>query len=81
MNRGDFFFGGGVTLAMFKSSTDLVNLGARSLLRSIVFISSLSHIQLFCNPMDGSPPDSSVHRISQARILEWVAISFFRGSF
>ena len=33
----------------------------------------------FCHPMDCSPPGSSVHRISQARILEWVAISF-RGS-
>ena len=30
--------------------------------------------------MDCSPPGSSVHRISQARILEWVTISFFRGS-
>ena len=29
---------------------------------------------------DGSPPDSSVHGISQARILEWVAVSFSRGS-
>jgi len=33
-----------------------------------------------CNPMDCSPPGSSVHGISQARILEWVAISFSRGS-
>ena len=33
-----------------------------------------------CNPMDYRPPGSSVHRISQARILEWVAISFSRGS-
>ena len=33
-----------------------------------------------CNPVDCSPPDSSVHRILQARILEWVAISFSRGS-
>ena len=32
----------------------------------------------FCNPMDCSPPDSSVHGIFQARILEWVAISFPR---
>ena len=32
------------------------------------------------NPMDCSPPGSSVHGISQARILEWVAISFSRGS-
>ena len=34
-----------------------------------------------CNPMDCSPPGSSVHGISQARIQEWVAISFSRGSF
>ena len=33
-----------------------------------------------CNPMDYSPPDSSVHGILQARILEWIAISFSRGS-
>ena len=30
--------------------------------------------------MDCSPPDSSVHGIFQARVLDWVAISFFRGS-
>ena len=29
-----------------------------------------------CNPMDCTPPGSSVHGISKARILEWVAISF-----
>ena len=29
-----------------------------------------------CNPMDCSPPGSSVHGILQARILEWVAIPF-----
>ena len=33
-----------------------------------------------CNPMGCSPPGSSVHGILQARILEWVAISFSRGS-
>jgi len=31
--------------------------------------------------MDCSPPSFSVHRISQARMLEWVAISLSRGSF
>ena len=31
-------------------------------------------------PMDHSPPGSSVHGIPQARILEWVATSFSRGS-
>ena len=34
----------------------------------------------FCDPTDCSLPGSSVHGISQARILEWVAISFSRGS-
>ena len=33
-----------------------------------------------CDPMDCRLPGSSVHGISQARILEWVAISFSRGS-
>ena len=33
-----------------------------------------------CNPMDCSPPGSSVHGIFQARILEWVAIRFSRES-
>ena len=33
-----------------------------------------------CDPMDCSPPGSSVHGIFQAWILEWVAISFSRGS-
>ena len=34
-----------------------------------------------CNPMDCSWPGSSIHGILQARILEYVYISFFRGSF
>ena len=34
-----------------------------------------------CNPLDCNPPGSSVHGIFQARILEWVAISFSRRSF
>ena len=33
-----------------------------------------------CDPMDCSPPGFSVRGISQARILEWVVICFFRGS-
>ena len=34
-----------------------------------------------CDPMDCSPPGSSLDGISQARILEWLAISFSRRSF
>ena len=33
-----------------------------------------------CNPIDRSPPGSSVHEILQARILDWVAMPFSRGS-
>ena len=33
-----------------------------------------------CNPMDCSLPGSSIHGIFQARVLEWGAISFSRGS-
>ena len=33
-----------------------------------------------CDPVNYSPPGSSVHGISQARILEWVSIPFSRGS-
>ena len=36
--------------------------------------------QTLCSLMDCSPPGSSVHGILQARILEWVTISFFRES-
>ena len=32
-----------------------------------------------CNPMDYSPPVSSVHGVLQARILEWVAMPSSRG--
>ena len=35
---------------------------------------------ILCNPMDCSLPGSSVHEIFQARILEWVAISYSRRS-
>ena len=34
----------------------------------------------FCDPVDCGPPGSSVHEIFQSRILEWVAISYSRGS-
>ena len=42
---------------------------------------SLQSCLTLCDPMDYSPPGSSVYGISQAKILEWVAISFSRGSF
>ena len=41
---------------------------------------SCSVVSNSCDPMDCGPPGSSVHGILQPRILEWVAISFSRGS-
>ena len=46
----------------------------------VVVVESLSHVQLLCDPMDCSPPGSSVHGILQARVLERVAISSSKGS-
>ena len=48
---------------------------------SYVAVLFLSCVWLFCNPMDCNPPGSSVHGISQARLLEWVVISFSRASY
>ena len=39
----------------------------------------LSYVRL-CDPMDYNTPGSTVHGILQARVLEWVAVSFSRGS-
>ena len=41
-------------------------------------VKSLSRVRL-CDPMDCSLPGFSDHGIFQARVLEWVAISFSRG--
>ena len=41
---------------------------------------SLQSCLTVCNPMDCSLPGSSVHETLQARILEWVTISYCRGS-
>ena len=59
-----------------------------SSLISLLLHSLLFHLLLFsykvmsdsCDPMVCSPSDSSVHGISQAILLEWVAIPFSRGS-
>ena len=48
--------------------------------RIIFFSMCAQSCPTICDPMDCSPPGSPVHRILQARILEWVAISFSRGS-
>ena len=44
--------------------------------RGLLLLFSPSVMPLFHSPVGCSPPGSSVHGISQARIQEWVAISF-----
>ena len=59
----------------------LTNLGVHgcSVIRNRNMLATQSCLTL-CDPMSYSPPDSSVLGILQARILEWVAIPFSRGS-
>ena len=51
-------------------------------LRFFSFVFTLSEVAqscpTLCDPKDCSPPGSSVHEIFQAKVLEWVAISFSR---
>ena len=49
-------------------------------LDACVYAKPLQLCPTLCNLMDYGPPGFSVHGILQARILEWVAISFSRGS-
>ena len=59
-----------------KGLTDLSTISLANDKRCVCVQSCLT----LCDPMDCSPPDSSVHGIFQARIPEWVAISSFRAS-
>ena len=56
-------------------------IGNFTLLTSCMSVSLVTHLCLtLCDPMDWSLPGSSVHGLLQARILEWLAIPFSRGS-
>ena len=66
-----FWYGGGRTVVSSPFSTQL---------SKIFVVYLLGLVRLFCNPMDCSPPGSSVGGILQARILECVAMPFSRGS-
>ena len=46
----------------------------------LLLLLSLQSCLTQCDPIDGSPPGSSVPGILQGRILEWVAIPFSKGS-
>ena len=72
----------------WEASGNLANRGSVLSLCSLVFLAlacvhakPLQSCPTLWNPMDHSPPGSTVHGSLQARILEWVAMSSSRGSF
>ena len=52
---------------------------SKKLYDAAVAAKSLQSGPTLCDPIDGSPPDSPVPGILQARTLEWVAISFSKA--
>ena len=64
---------------MFSSSVCHCN-SYVSLIRLEVKSEVTQSCPTLCDPMDCSPPGPSIHGIFQATVLEWVAISFSRGS-
>ena len=78
-----------ICITWFGNSPARPCLAIRVASLSVFLISSLGHVAThsvaqscpaLCSPMDYSPPGSSVRGILWARILEWVAIPFSRGS-
>ena len=70
-------------LKVFLDCVFGINIKSRSKIKCTFTISESEVDQLcptLCDPMDCSLPGSSLHGILQARVLEWVAISFSRGS-
>ena len=68
-----------VPIFSVQSTLLAVKLLSRVRLTWCAVLCSLSRVWLFCDPVDCSPPASPIHGVSQARILEWVAISSSRG--
>ena len=70
-------------LCLWDSPSKNIGVGCHFLLQCMKVKSKneVAHLYLtLCNSIDCSLPGSSAHGISQARILEWVAISFSRRS-
>ena len=65
----------GFSLLVYRNASDFWQL-----ILYTTYVKLLSRVPTLCDPMDYSLPGSSVHGIFQARVLEWVAISFSRGS-
>ena len=59
-----------------ENSGDMIFLITLNLYVAAAAAKSLQSYPTLCDPIDGSPPGSPIPGILQARILEWVAISF-----
>ena len=69
------------TLFVLRNEQEWKNLGVKKQCVYVcVCVRESQSCPTLCDPMDYSPPDSSVHWILQARIMEWVAVPFSRGS-
>ena len=74
------FLGVNVGVAWCSEGVEIPG-GRNSLYREMCMRAKLLQLcPTFCDPMDCSPPGSSVRGILQARILEWVVMPFSRGS-
>ena len=63
------------------ANTQFTQLTSSSYLQCVCVCTVTQLCLTLCDPMDCRPPGSSVHGILQARVLEWVAMPFSRGSF
>ena len=61
---------------VIKSSLFIIKSSLLIIKSMLCYAKSLQSCPTLCDPIDGSPPGSIVPGILQARILEWVAISF-----
>ena len=68
-------------ICCFLLLLSIVHWGRASCLLFGVLVLVAQSCPTLWDPMDCSPPGSSIHGIFQARVLEWVAISFFRESY
>ena len=64
---------------VFRSNTLFLKENSEVMSAVAAAAKSLQSCPTLCDPIDGSPPGSSVPGILQARTLEWVAISFSGG--
>ena len=77
MLRKNYWHSTRAKIGLFHTVTCLLNIYFRP---GFVACSVTHSCLTLCEPIDYSPPGSSVHEIFQSRILEWVAISSSRGS-